>query len=198
MQVRFFVRWECHKHPEMFSMEIPQAPWNVLDREAYCEFRAPYHKRALQLCPGSCQKRARILISTCTSGILWSFTDFVFVRFLRQGGHGLYRGPRVVSTIPVCIVFHPRWKNCYLIIFVFRTKWFFWIWMNIICWCIICLNTNTFISYVFCLNALFFVYIFNIHLIFFNHHICFLLRLLYLYLYVPYSILHCNVILNWS
>ena len=114
MQVRFFVRWECHKHPEMFSMEIPQAPWNVLDREAYCEFRAPYHKRALQLCPGSSQKRARILISTCTSGILWRFTDFVFVRFLRKRGHALYRGRRVVSTIPdevIHLYIHPGFST---------------------------------------------------------------------------------------
>ena len=99
---------------EMFSIEISQAPWNFLDRDAYCEFRAPYHKRALQLCPGSSQKRARILISTCTSGILWRFTDFVFVRFLRQRGHALYRGRRVVSTIPdevIHLYIHPGFST---------------------------------------------------------------------------------------
>ena len=85
---------------EMFSIEISQAPWNFLDRDAYCEFRAPYHKRARQLCPGSSQKRAQILISTCTPGILWSFIDFIFVRFLWQRDHVLHGGRRVVSTTP--------------------------------------------------------------------------------------------------
>ena len=85
---------------EMFSIEISQAPWNFLDRDAYCEFRAPYHKRARQLCPGSSQKRAQILISTFTPGILWSFIDFIFVRFLWQRDHVLHGGRRVVSTTP--------------------------------------------------------------------------------------------------
>ena len=85
---------------EMFSIEISQAPWNFLDIDAYCEFRAPYHKRALQLCTGSSQKRAQISISTCTPGILWNFIDFIFVRLLWQRDHVLHGGRKFVSTTP--------------------------------------------------------------------------------------------------
>ena len=66
------------------SLRAPQAPWNLLDRDTYLELRNLCHKRALQLCPGSSQKQARILISARTSGILWVFNDSVLVRFVRE------------------------------------------------------------------------------------------------------------------